>query len=641
LGWFNVPWFDRTADNQPQRMDFPTTAVSSPRRFYAVFGVVVRFRAYGPGSVLGAGGYMSHHPSPALCPGYLDREHTAGGALNIMHYRQVGGNWVLYQRPSRPGWETDQFAGEWFRVIPNPLDPNDFTNREIFRPHCHRFGTSPYNTVMDNMTVYATWNSRITFRPGHVRGLLENDGYMLNDEVMRTVPEGLTLAGNNPAGQQAPAVSAALCEDWANDPGLRFLGWRKVNRAGQPIGYEDGVVTVIGPSDPMPDLWTSDEVNNMTATLPHHFFEAVWQLRLEFYKVTTALPGNPINHLNGYYPLANARFVLERYGRYELVYVDGEWIREWTPGWTQVYPPLSANPAFILSDGDGRVSIGMSTTYAPGLWLPQKDGWPCGLPNCDSPDCGNTGCGVLEFRLREVLAPTGYITPAGYWTVTISRYLGVLPIFDNAGIPLGLRDYLDFQLATIDEGPWEGLRQFVRNLPYNFHFWKTTTTGGRLSGAQFSLFVYNGVGTPPDVLITQAMVDADEWSLVGHGTSSGTSPMQFTMLPDRYYQLIETAPPAGHQMPMGQWRIRVNSAMPATIRPTLTIDLIGDLPMPDIIPINPHSPQTYEIHNWTEFQLPLAGGSATNLHVFAGTFLIMIATGLVLFIKYRRIKNTI
>ena len=320
-------------------------------------------------------------------------------------------------------------------------------------------------------------------------------------------------------------------------------------------------------------------------------------------------------------------------------------------GWIQVYPPLPADPydppILVASDADGRVQIGM--TLASGLELPQKNDWPCGEDNCSSPNCNNSGCGTLTFRLREVLAPAEHITPAGHWMVTVSRYLGVLPVFNANYIPYLFRNTLTFENANIDEYEWEdwgGIRQFVRNIPYDFDFWKTNVSGNKLEGAHLRMYVYNGEGEPPDEMITSTMIGdgVNQWTLVDYGVSSLTNPLTFRMPPGRYYQLIETVPPAGHQPPMGQWRITVNSTIPATTHPTLAFSDIGYTPMPGIIRMVPPNftfvPQTYLIHNRADFSLPLTGGTGISLmYAIAGTMLLVIAAVVIAVCQKRKFAD--
>lgn len=665
LGWFRVPYFDRTLPSPPSYNPAGTN-FDRGMRLFAVFGADVRFVPYGPHS-LAAGGFL--HSNPGQATVHRDIAHISGDHIRIIHYDAGGSPLSVPRRPG--GWLPAQFTGEWFSVIcrcaddcaecgdagttecidfTHPTcshcDPYDINNREIFRPRNHPGNPTPYGTVIGSMRLYPVWRSRVTFWPGHARGMLETYDGIAHASVMRAVPEGLTLSTND-ALEQVPGVHLSPPSPaWTNDPGLNFMGWRKINQNGQPLRYRpdnNGLLVPLDPEEPL-HVWTCDEIANMRAVLAHHHFEAIWQPNLMFYKLRTAV--NPGAHL-GHYPLPGVRFVLECI----------------TTG-VRVYPPVSDDPddpTYIVSGGTGRVYIGR--TLAPDLWLPSlrlEPGWN----------------GILTFRLREILAPEGYMTPDGYWIVTINTaanlgQLGTVPVFNFVPNPdldchqmFDIYDYLDFQTVGV------GARyQFVRNMPYDFRFWKIGDGGVRLDGAHMRMFVYNGIGEPPDVLITQAMVDAGYWSQLGEDRiSCSINPMVFRMIPGRYrpcvpddtdickhcgyayidgndcfqrryYRLIEVVPPPGHQMPMGQWHISVQSGMPSAAPPTLHIRLIGDTPMPSIVPISPFVRQTYLIHNRPDFDLPLTGGRGVNAFVLAGASLLVFAAGLMTWIKYKQPKD--
>jgi len=86
-----------------------------------------------------------------------------------------------------------------------------------------------------------------------------------------------------------------------------------------------------------------------------------------------------------------------------------------------------------------------------------------------------------------------------------------------------------------------------------------------LYGAEFALFRYSGMGTPgygtsdPAFLVTQERINSGYWQYVDSGphlnNPTNVVPLVLQMIPGRYYHLVETAAPAGHQPPWGQWRI--------------------------------------------------------------------------------------
>jgi len=438
---------------------------------------------------------------------------------------------------------------------------------------------------MQEVDVFTEWTGTITFRPGHNRGRL----YDATLPISRVVYEGMTLGDNDPT-ERIPDVSHVVHPPWSNDPGMNFGGWRRVNANGDPVNL-DG--TPLLPGAPLPPLWTNQEVLDMVLVDYAVFFEAVWSLRLEFFKV-----GSTVNaaHPFGFNPLPNAGFALDRY-------IPGT-------GWVQAYPALPLT--YIESDSGGRVFMG--GTFSPLLELPST--------NIN-----------IDFRLRETHAPAGYRTPGGHWIVTISYQTGTLPVFtEHGGNPAF------FPNITVTSGPLTGIRQVVGNVPFRFDFWKTDFNGNRLSGAEFRLFVWNGTSTPAQTLITNDMIgsNANQWSEVTSATSSLTVAMSFPMRPDRYYQLVEIVPPPGFQMPMGEWRITVNNTVP----PTLSILLVGGISMPGIVPCT--SPGTYNIHNWPTFSLPLTGGSGAGVLMVGGISVITMAMcGIVIIVVYKRRRRAI
>jgi len=406
----------------------------------------------------------------------------------------------------------------------------------------------------------------------------------------------------NPAAQRTPTAAAATAgAAWPNDPGMNFGGWRRVNAAGQPLN-PNGTVFTPTPGATWPALWTTAEVNAMVTAGPRYYFEAVWSPRIEFFKVSDVVN---LQHPLGFNPLQGARFVMDHY-------VVGT-------GWVQAYPPLPAT--YIESDANGRVFI--SNNFAPLLELPRDQN--------------------VNFRLREILAPTGYQTPpaTSHWIVTINHQLGVLPVFAENNVPA-------FGEINIPAGTLAGRRQFVSNVPYEFTFWKVDhqNTDLLLPGAQFQLLVYNGTGTPnlpAPGLVLPSMIGPGitQWSQVGTiQTSSATVPMNLRVIPGRYHHLLEIAPPQGYQMPMGQWRITVNTpAIPGGPR-TLNITPMGGVSMPGITPMPAPATETYLIRNWRNIELPLTGNEGIRTVVIAGSAVMLAALFGTGFIVLRKRKGS-
>ena len=565
IGWFPEP----SPEDLGGIQSLGPGAVVLVRPYYAVWRTDVIFNPNPPNNPL-AGGRISN-----LVPGQTATvQHTIGRPI-VEPVPHPG-----YSVVSRPGgWV---HSGNWFALEPDPENPGEFIRR-VYSPAGPR-------TVMQGMEVFAEWLGTVTFRPGHTRGRL--DGLGQNVNVVRSVPEGSNL-GQNPLNQRVPVTTSVTLPSWANDPGLNFGGWRKIDVNGIPL-YPNG--DPVAPGDPLPPLWSSAEVAAMEIVNVAYFFEAVWGLRLEFYKI-----GETINLENafGYEPLPGARFILKR----EVPDLSGAGTT-----WEQVYPVLPAE--YVLSGPDGRVLI--SAAFSEGLELHR---------------IGNT-----YFRLVETLAPAGYRTPMGHWNIQVGQEAGMPLITAQVGNP-------SFFVADRFENGLPMRRLTVSNVGF-FSFWKTNGAGDMLPGAVFRLFAFNGSGTPPAVLLTDDMIGfgLNQWSDAGVATSSSLAAMTFFIQPGRYYQLVETIPPQGYQMPMGQWRIRVNSANPpTTLAANLTITLIGDVPMPGIFP-HPTYRRTYLIYNWPNFDLPLTGGRGINIFVMTGFVMVFIAicSGAVVIVRRRR-----
>jgi len=531
---------------------FPTplgTTVNYLRRYYAVWTAPVTFHATGPGGLVPGGTIPGQGATFVL-------EHAMG--WNITPHANAP------ERPGPHGWIN---TGQWW--TPDASAPG---GRRIYCP----VNGPP---VMQAMDVFTQWTGTITFRPGHNRGRLDDATL----PITRVVYEGLTLGDNDPT-ERLPGVSYVVHPPWPNDPGIVFGGWRRVNASGDPVN-PDG--TPLLPGDPLPPLWSNQDVLDMVLVDYAVFFEAVWSLRLEFYKVgSTENEAHPF----GYNPLPDAGFALDRY-------IPGT-------GWVQAYPALPLT--YIESDAGGRVFMG--STFAPLLELPRT----------------NT---TIDFRLRETHAPSGYRTPSGHWVVTVSYQTGTMPIFtEYDGNPAF------FPNITVTSGPLTGIRQVVGNVASSFDFWKTDHNGIKQPGAEFLLLVWNGTNAPTPGLITNDMIGpgANQWSVEATAKSTLDDAMSFTLLLDRHYQLIETVPPRGFQMPMGQWYITVNDTAPF-----LTITPVGGMPMPDIEPCT--DPETFNIHNWPEFTLPLTGDMGVSLLLALAGALVS-AVAVVILVVHKKYK---
>jgi len=356
-----------------------------------------------------------------------------------------------------------------------------------------------------------------------------------------------------------------------------FAGWRQVHENGTPL---------VAGSAPL----TAAQVEAIAVNSAHLWFEAVWSLDFEFFKsdmsVYSSTPAT-FNRRQG------ATFVLER--------------PDSSGGWNTVFTSTS--------DANGRVA--MTGPHSALAEIP------------------STSVAAVNFRLRETVAPTGYVIPASHWYMAIGGSGGlVLPV--PATVVSPAQPNLDFVVVAYTDvaGDMRDL-WVVGNRPVTFTFYKVNQQNQPLSGAEFQLYIYNGGGTPPLGLISTTDISST-WSPVPIESSTATS-VTFPMIPGRHYQLIETAPPTGHQLPMGQWRISVtNPAAPAN--PALTVTAVGGVPMPPIAPGS--AAGTYMVVNWSNITLPMAGGLGMRLFMVAGSSALLISIGGVAYIFLRK-RNSI
>jgi len=252
-----------------------------------------------------------------------------------------------------------------------------------------------------------------------------------------------------------------------------------------------------------------------------------------------------------------------------------------------------------------------------------------------------------RYRIRETIAPASYNLPPGHWEFEMASNGGGIiggasgiAFHENTNFTGSRGDIFDFVYIT-DEG-WHVGNVQTREWPIHKTDWNlyTALPHNYLPGAEFKLFVYTGEGAPGDVLITESIFGQDlPWSLVETQTSSGLSstPMIFPMMPGRVYQLIETIPPEGHQLPWGQWQIRVvaDESRPQGYR--LEVEAIGSISQPVLLGnyTDPQNP-VYRVGNREDIVLPLAGGSGTSNIMLGGTVLIVMA---LLLLGYKMFKQ--
>ena len=251
-------------------------------------------------------------------------------------------------------------------------------------------------------------------------------------------------------------------------------------------------------------------------------------------------------------PLAGARFALYRYDEQ-----DG-WVRRGGPN------------AFTVSEANGHVR------FTNLQW--------------DS-----------QYRLVEILAPDGFVTPTGFWLIDINRS-GVMVITPHGDVPAFIfSPTLAPQGAATRgaHGQWHPpLVPNARTENVNFEFVKTNSSNALLSGAVFALYE-NVAGT---------------WTRRGSTvTSTASGTVLFTGLTrGTTYRLVEVTAPTNHWRPTGHWYVIVDNDGNITVTPH------GDAPEFDWRMMSTADTEetfvlpNYRLFNWTFVKTnyhdqPLAG----------------------------------
>jgi len=258
-----------------------------------------------------------------------------------------------------------------------------------------------------------------------------------------------------------------------------------------------------------------------------------------------------------------------------------------------------------------------------------------------------------EFRIREVIAPDGYVLPPpGAWIIVTNQYREIvsLTFSDDNGSPIfdsydGIFDYeigWVFPNFPIREWPIFKIDWIIHTDDFY-----TRTEDNYLMGAWFRLYVYNGPsqpGPPMDMLVTSDMVgpaiDGFMWSYVTTQVSQRCAftddivPMMFPMMPGRHYQLVEITPPVGFMLPFGQWRIEPGAVSPFPEGKYLVITEIDHAPpvrqeyRPESIGGAEHPHPHVYIGNRPILELPMAGGGGANIFYIAAFALLGGAMGI-------------
>jgi len=333
----------------------------------------------------------------------------------------------------------------------------------------------------------------------------------------------------------------------------------------------------------------------------------------------------------------------------------------------QLYRRVWDNGDYTWTAITGATSTSNATTGLVSIPLP--------APEWHRPDTNLPYPHHPEFKLREVSAPDGFLTPPGHWIVTpvfdyvlqrvnftMERVLGpdedptnpITPEFEGTFTvgATGLMEATSFAQAYQAE-----TSLYVGNTPgRDFLFHKTddrmqeqfgpgittcwdTVHSYLLPGAHFAMYSFNGPGSPPaGSLVSSATIGTGpgQWTLVGNITSAApptptSSPMPPPMSiplrqahPTTYFQLKELAAPSGFTTPHGQWRIVLSGNQTAGF--TTTVTTIGNAPG---FELNPTTGIRY-VSNWTELRLPLTGGAGTVMFTIIGVAIVGFAVVMLL-----------
>ena len=503
----------------------------------------------------------------------LDPTTVGGGLVSDI----IVGQTVGYVEASIPATRTNWVFREW--------NYENDASGAVFHPH---------TSQVDNITtVYAVWDGVVTFDPnGGTMGTPSQIG-----GLHHAIPEGQTIAtsrqGNFVSGIATPSTAWPTTGVNAWFGGMpanptradhSFLGWWFQDASDNWVEFTSATVMNMG---------------NITVV-------ARWRgpLTFSFYK-TDGMATAPTD-----WPdlprLPGAQFFLDQYDSTNNIYV-------------QVAGPFT-------SGADGRVN----------LVIPYPNWHVNG-----------------EFRLREV-PPFGFMTPV-YWRFTVINTPGPAgdaitfdiqhyappPSGDNS--PLFERgyeyefcpDYDDY--VPVFYGLFLGNRRIV--VPLNVHkagagimaMNPPPTTLAELDnmlleGAVFALYRYTGPGTPASGLIPAA--GWVQYGDVQTSTNNPLTPMVFGVgLFHRYYQLVEITPPPGHAAPFGQWRLTLTFDTTLNTLAGITVDIQGDTGTPPLVRLTGEQGFVFATGNRLDVELPLAGGSGRRLYELAGSFMLILAIG--------------
>ena len=269
------------------------------------------------------------------------------------------------------------------------------------------------------------------------------------------------------------------------------------------------------------------------------------------------------------------------------------------------------------------------------------------------------------YRLVEYEAPRGFVTPGGYWIITIADNVMTKTAYD--GNPdfdvieavdeddedewiLANRRAIHFQFHKTNQNLYS---QIIQGTTPNWNYIHTFL----LPDADFSVYAWTGLGGPtpgtvpgdPHLLVCPDDVEAGYWVRIWTYTSfaapvlgPNADYMEFWLDPEiRYFHLVETRAPDGFDLPRGQWRLTLSddpadhgNGAPGWHEMTmgfwLDISAIADSTIPAFARNEDSSHEQFGVFyvgNRETLILPLSGGLGRGAFHYGGLLTILLALG--------------
>jgi len=616
--------FNEESDGSGTRFDIDTT-VNGPMSVYGIWTTNVRFVENGA-------------PEGSILPHNRERVVAIGAPLHtgvcpFTPYPYVTG------MPDEPYWPGFRFS-HWSN---DPIDPRGFT-----------FSADGSDEIHRPAAIYAIWRAVLLF------DATEGTTRTVEDPIDSAVAEVTTFRGD-------PVVPASMPFNTVRS-NWTFVEWNTAR-----YGLRDGTGTEFDPSLPviyskrLYAQWRANVTFNLQGGHIDGNNSNVVRQVLEGDTVqnnggipTTVRPGYTFAGWldNDGDPIpANFATILWAAG-HTMVYADWEPIPfdfEFIKSTDVIYDDYPADPlpdavfrlCRLIAAGDGN--------QIPDTWeqvgsLETSQDIPIyGLVRFE----GLTLTGT--YRLVEVEAPRGFVTPTGHWIIRwnqvdpMDHTTWILEITEVGDNP----EFISRPIVGISPPQY---RFYVGNIPVDeveFHFRKTdeqlhalVAQGDNwdqvhsilLGGAIFELFRFYGDNPPASMLVYPGNIgdNPGQWERVGVPLTSSGNPadpaMMFSLTVTGIYHLVEVSAPQGFMTPHGQWRIWVDEDEDGGF----AIIRVGCAMLPIILW---NQEDTFYVPNLLDFELPVAGGSGRLRYHLAGIAMIFVAAG-VWIVLYNRKRRT-